>query len=29
MAKQVLARNYNTLVSVKNRLFGSGTAANR
>ena len=28
-AKRLLARHYNTLVRVKNRLFGSGTARNR
>jgi Rps23 Pro-64 3,4-dihydroxylase Tpa1-like proline 4-hydroxylase len=29
LAKRVLARNYNTLVQVKNRFFGSGTSKNR
>jgi len=29
MAKRAVARNYDTLVKVKNRFFGSGTAANR
>ncbi len=27
--KRLLARNYDTLVRTKNRLFGSGTARNR
>jgi hypothetical protein len=29
LAKKLFARNYNSLVRVKNRLFGSGTAKNR